>query len=846
MHPLRLTMSLSKRFFQYTFIILSLVLSGCSDYDSSSSANFGRLSLSVKLNPQLKTPSGSPIDGIILTPPDDVTVTMTDESGKYSHTWESFEDFPQGEQYFAGRYDITAFYGSELQEGFAIPFYKGTSSVQIHNNSLTEAEVELGLVSCVTSVTYESVEHPSIASVEGIISSGTGNYFPYPVGEKGLLCLSPGSVKLYLSVTMNDGRNVEYIAASVPETSSATLYDFAVSVSDKNGVPVIATSIDGKVNSVALTDEFVVQPAPEITTVGWNDGMLITLPEGDMPDSEISAIVKSVAEMEHLFLSVNSASLREAGCPDYVDLMHLSEHDATILSDLGLKFARVEEGVTVDLTSLLSNLVYLTADNAVSTFSLLAEDLNGKTSSAATLKVRTTPVEIEILSVHNSVVGVNKGAIEIKSTAPGFANHVEIELEKEVGSDEWVKVGITDITAVSDSKYLVSFPIPDGSGPVNAHVLYCDEVRASVTIERVMPDFKIEVDPFANFGVVKIVTADKSMLKTITENVVIYANDEKGSVLSRYPDTGVLSIIGLHPSTTYHFRATMMANPGENDFTEPVTVRTEGTPQFSNGDFEERNDGVRYKNLPSGGRYSQTTVEIFNWQNHTTYSQLVPKGWANTNAKTFCKASTNYNTWYMQPSVFTVDDVQSGDFAVSLRSVAFDPNGEPIPDYAQTGEPYLPYSLNVPRIAYRAAGKLFLGDYSYDAKTGEETYNEGISWNSRPVSLNGFYKYQPSEDNWNDRGLVTVEVLGERDGEEIVIASAHRILPLATGYTAFSLPLEYAYYGVKASRIKVMFASSDKIGTIAEESSSIVTHSDPKTSTSLGSQLWIDNVTLAY
>ena len=69
----------------------------------------------MKLNPQLKTPSGSPIDGIILTPPDDVTVTMTDESGKYSHTWESFEDFPQGEQYFAGRYDITAFYGSELQ-----------------------------------------------------------------------------------------------------------------------------------------------------------------------------------------------------------------------------------------------------------------------------------------------------------------------------------------------------------------------------------------------------------------------------------------------------------------------------------------------------------------------------------------------------------------------------------------------------------------------------------------------------------------------------------------------------------------------------------------------------------
>ncbi len=91
-----------------------------------------------------------------------------------------------------------------------------------------------------------------------------------------------------------------------------------------------------------------------------------------------------------------------------------------------------------------------------------------------------------------------------------------------------------------------------------------------------------------------------------------------------------------------------------------------------------------------------------------------------------------------------------------------------------------------------------------------------------------------------------MEVLGEREGKEIVIASAHRILPLATGYTAFSVPLDYAYYGVKATRIKVMFASSDKIGTIEEETAAISTLADPRTATSLGSQLWVDNVTLAY
>ncbi|MDE6378136.1 MAG: hypothetical protein K2K72_05270, partial [Duncaniella sp.] len=68
----------------------------------------------------------------------------------------------------------------------------------------------------------------------------------------------------------------------------------------------------------------------------------------------------------------------------------------------------------------------------------------------------------------------------------------------------------------------------------------------------------------------------------------------------------------------------------------------------------------------------------------------------------------------------------------------------------------------------------------------------------------------------------------------------------ALGYTAFSVPLVYNRYGVKATRIKVMFASSASIGDIAHETSTIVTVPDPVHSRSLGSRLWIDNVTLAY
>lgn len=827
-------------------LVLPLFLSGCSDDDSTASSGFGQLTLSVSADAVLKSPSGEPLTGVAVTPPNDVTVTMSDEQGNYAHTWESLSDFPERERYFVGTYRITAGFGNDMTEGFEMPYYYGETLAQVTNGGTTDVTLAVDLKSSAVKVTFSPEMSSAFASCHAVVNSGIGGYFDFTPPEERLLYIRPGDTKLYLTLTLNDGRTVTFTAAKVEGMRSCVLYDFKVSVSETGSVPVITAAVAGKETSVELTEEFLSQTPPTISASGWTAGVEMTLPEGDAPAEPVKATVESSSSLEHLYLSIASASLLQSGLPSSSDLLHLTEEQSSALVSAGLGTTVTAGKADVDFTTLLSNLVYLTSENDISTFTLVAEDAAGLASEPVTLKVRTTPVEIEILSVDKSIVGVNKGSIRVRSSAPGFSHHVEVEVEKKPASGLWEKTPVTDIVPDGESVYTVTFPIPEGSGNVNVRVLYCEEVRANVTIERVMPEFSIEVDAFANFGVVRIIAADESMLRVITENVTIYANDVKGSVLTRYPDKGLLSILGLKPSTTYRFRATMMSAPDADDFTPEVTVRTEGTPQLPNSDFEDRNDGVKYANLPSGGRYSQTTVEIFNWQNHTSFDQLVPKGWANTNAKTFNRSARNHNTWYMQPSVFTVSDVQSGDFAVSLRSVAYDLDGEQIPDYAQTGEPYLDYSLNIPHISHRAAGKLFLGDYSFDPSTGKETYREGISWGSRPISLNGFYKYAPSEDNWDDRGLALVEVLGEREGEEVVIASGRRILPLATGYTAFSVPLEYEMFGVKATRIKVMFASSETIGTIEEETASILTHPDPRTATSLGSQLWLDNVTLAY
>ncbi|MDE6116652.1 MAG: hypothetical protein K2G33_03990, partial [Duncaniella sp.] len=88
-------------------IAITAFLPGCSDYDSSVNSHFGELTLSVSADAVLKSPSGELLADVSVTPPNDVTVTMSDVQGNYRHTWESLADFPEGERYFVGTYLIT-------------------------------------------------------------------------------------------------------------------------------------------------------------------------------------------------------------------------------------------------------------------------------------------------------------------------------------------------------------------------------------------------------------------------------------------------------------------------------------------------------------------------------------------------------------------------------------------------------------------------------------------------------------------------------------------------------------------------------------------------------------------
>ena len=79
-------------------------------------------------------------------------------------------------------------------------------------------------------------------------------------------------------------------------------------------------------------------------------------------------------------------------------------------------------------------------------------------------------------------------------------------------------------------------------------------------------------------------------------------------MVERYPAQGLVKISGLDPSTSYALYSSLLSNPTslDEDFSAPVTFKTEEAQQLPNPDFEDvKFSSIKYANMLSGGRYSQ-------------------------------------------------------------------------------------------------------------------------------------------------------------------------------------------------------------------------------------------------
>lgn len=846
----------AKHIFCLLFMALTLVATtvGCSPETEDVRSGSALLVPVVTIDPTVYTASGPAETDVLENQPlpEEMALRVSNSAGQYAATWPSLAEYPLREPYRPGIYVVEAFSPGDVEEGFERPYFYGVAPVVMQSGETARVEVKCTLANAVFDLLFSDRFNSAFTNPVGTVHSQGGGYFRFPAEENRRAYLRGGPTAIYLSLTLPSGESADFLACEIEDAEMQHLYtaSFDADVTSQP-YPVITISFDGTTTAddveIALTPEFLASAAPEMTPTGFNPGEPISLTEGDTPQSPVG-VTLSGAPAESLILTVSANSITSRGWPQEIDLAKASAAEIRDLEDLGLKITRTAGKITaVDLTDALG---LLRSYDPKATFSFLATSAAGKIAGPLTLDVDVKPAELNVVSVSDAVVGLDLVQVKLLSSASELADNIAFETLAP-GETYWQTAEVVSIeeSASKPGEWTAIVKVANNDKQsADLRIVYCGNEVDRRKIEFVAPKSENSVDAYACSAAILVSTDNQDMLEMIVSRSDVYVNGTQWQLVGRRPESGLIIVFGLTPSTRYEIKTTLFDDPGTSAelFSNTVVIETERARQLPNGSFEDVKDGVNYDNLPSGGRYSQNIVDIYNQQNYMSFSGYVPKDWANVNVKTFCRQAKNYNTWYMYPSAATVTDAMDGAYAVCLRTVSFDLDGPAIPDYRQTSTPYVNYSRNIPSIRYKAAGKLFLGEYGFNPATMEEAYIEGIEFRSRPSSLNGYYRFIPSLADISDCGVVQVEVIGTVDNADIVIARATARLTAASGYTAFSVPLSYTHFGVKATRVKVMVASSESPGSIAHETATILTEPDPVTATSHGGTLWIDNLTFSY
>ena len=835
-------------------LLLAIIASGCSTNDVDMRLGAGCIipQLSVDADAVIAEDVNHTLVIDTIPSPEQLTLMLTDVTSGQSYTWPTAAEFSTTTLYRSGTYRLTAFYGDVLKEGFNAPFFYGETEFQIGEDDATVA-LECKLFNTMLDVGFDDDVTAEFADFAVVVHPADGGYIRYPADETRPVFLRPGDISLGVEFTAGDGHTVRFDAAEITNSSSGYYYHVQVSLqqpSDETTPPALVFSFSERISTddiiIPLTPSLLEGEAPTVVCSGFEPGSTLYFPEGSTPSTPVTMTASSPA-LQSAVVTFQGIEILLQNFMSEVDILNMTPEVEQLLRDNGFEFTRTPDGVTVDFTHVIP-LIRRRPDNSRITFTLVGISRNGLMSEPTSLSVEPQQVDINLVGAPAYTAGSAEASITVASQSPLTPEYISIE-RLETSSGEWSRLPDITITEASDTPghTRITFPVDTAStDDLEIRLLYCGDICSTLTLSCISPEYTVDVDPFALKARIRITPFDPADLEYITRHATVYVDDKRANVLRRIPKEGDIIIAGLEQSTSYDLKLSVINHPDDDDFSPAVEFTTEKAHGLRNGDFEDTEDDFNYKRLACGGRYSQNFVEIYNQQNMADFDVDRPKGWANTNAKTFAKGARRHNTWYMQPSCEIVDDAYSGGFAVKLTTVAWDTDGPAIPNYLQESEPFVPYSRNVPQIAHRAVGKIFLGSYTFDPSDDTETYTESSSISSRPSALNGFYKYVPSPDMPSDHGMALVEVIGSVDGRQMVIARTEVHLQPAVSYTAFTVPLTYEMFGVKAESVHIMLASSFHTGTIDEESRSNITSDNLPDGASRGSTLWLDQLSLSY
>jgi hypothetical protein len=658
----------------------------------------------------------------------------------------------------------------------------------------------------------------------------------------------PGDVTIAVSLTKQNNVSATFQPA---DFNAEAQHHYRVTFDVNNGevgeaqlVITFDDTVEQEDVQIDLSDEMMTAPAPQVIPQGFSADTSMEILEQSTLSDPVKFFVRAKSGITNATLTVSSSAGLSLGTE--FDICSLSQAQLAQLSAAGIK----ETGFTgnlstlgqVDLTSFLSTL-----PSGTHSVTLVVKDKMTKVNDPVTLTVNVTPVTLNIISVSQAAYGSDEGSAVVAFNGNNLAEKLTIEALDDYGTRR--QCDIISVTPRSSSKrgsdayplkqYDVKFKLPSTSRNVTFYVSYAGTEKAQGTVERKNISYTISADPYANRAVVYVSTDDTDAYETIINNLRVFAGSTELTVTSRSVDRHYVIVHGLSAGTTYELKATMQSGSNPT-FCTPVTITTEEASVVPNGDFETLAQTIN-TTLNQGGRYSNLTqwTTVYNKE---TYDVYEPTGWASVNAKTCNLSSSTLNTWFVVPSTYNTSDAQSGSNAMVVRSVGYDYAGsEPGRDSrTDTGA----YSRKEATVANAASGRLFLGSYTINTSTMEQTFNQGVSFASRPTSLTGYYNYATDATDTAEKGVVTVTLLNG----STEIGSGSIELSAATAFTAFTIPITYNVAYTKPTSLRIMICSTNRGSySVTEETTNVKTTKYTElVQKAIGAVLTIDNLKFNY
>lgn len=810
-----------KRVYYVWLFLLLAGLASCAKDDARSSLE-GRIDVRVNADQSLSDEMSRAAGEESAPDINDFALTIESVDGKVSNAWESFADFSPI-SVAVGTYTVTASYGDAEAEGFDALSYLGSTNVEVRSAETSEASVTCIINKAKVSINYTDEFKSYFTSYSSYISSSKGNKVTFSANESQGAYFVPGSLGVYLEVTR---QGVSQKVTLNPKNFTAEAkHEYRLTMDVDASTASLKITFNDNPSSeqnveINISDEALNADPPVFTPYGFTSGNTLEVLEGAAFTEKLEAYLNAPAGLAKCELVTNSASLKEQGWPESVDLMNLTTEQSQKMTALGLQTKGLgsnhDKIALIDFQQLVPNLICTSDDNELHTFTLKATDVLTKVSEELKLVIETR----------------NNGfAVELPETVPYASTSVTftLTLEGDVskvkfyydlsGTGVYQPFDAEKVQIISDNtKHTVTLTYPESLTDTEHDV----KLKAELGVKVIEKSFKIEdpeltlslkngdADVWATKAYLQVEASAKSRASRTISSSTVEIQYKEGEEWKPWPnqsyneETGLFLLTKMGEGATetegvsYTLRAVYKRGGEIVSISDELNVTTEAKAQVGNAGFED---------WYSEALYSQNIL----WAKNTIYNyyfwkenQDVSLRWWDT-----CNNKTTPNpgggsVWDYRSAAGVVPTSDEQNTA-SYHLRTYDGKSE-LKTEGHTGN-----AAEIATVGWgsdnlwvndgataknKTAGTLYIGTYG-------EPINYGKSFASRPLGVKFWYKYYSYN---NETTTPYVEVYG--DNQEVIGSGSLLINASNYEFKSGYIPIDYPV-AKKAKSITIVFSSTD-------------------------------------